>query len=88
MGTAVPPCWACRPPATGRGTVQESLPPEKKGGVFRVVSATTCFAVPPLGVGRGACSRAAFHLTHSLSAPTEYTHGLIALGYYIAIFFY
>ena len=44
--------------------MQESLPPEKKGGVFRVVSATTCFAVPP--VGRGACSRAGFHLSHSL----------------------
>jgi hypothetical protein len=63
MGTAVPPCWACRPPAQTGGTVQESLPSEKKGGVFGVVSATTCFAVPP--GGRGACSRAAFHLTHS-----------------------
>jgi hypothetical protein len=38
------------------GTVQESLPPpEKKGGVFRVVPATACSVVPPALAGCGAC---------------------------------
>jgi hypothetical protein len=51
-------CWACRPggqPLAQRqrspdgGTVLESLPSQKRGGVFRAVSAlvpATCFVVP------------------------------------------
>lgn len=78
MGTAVLPWWACRPPAQSGGTVQESLPSEKKGGVFRVVSATTCFAVPaagPLALAPARVpARPLLHFTtRSLRSPTAGT---------------